>query len=104
MSHFNRSKIYKEAESVISNIELALQRQAGFKFGDPSTHSLKPSPEKEKKVEKLRSLLHYTCYLEKQNDEYFSTFASLTDKIRALEYTIKKLQHQSSVDKSIEQL
>lgn len=104
MTPFNDSKIIQEAEAVIASIELALKRQAGFKIGDKSTHFVNVPPEKQAKVDKLNSLLHYTCYLEKQNDEYFEKFALLQERIKMLNCHIDNLQNKINVDNKIKNL
>ena len=104
MIPFNNSKIIQEAEAVIASIELALKRQAGFKIGDTSTHIVTASPEKQAKVDKLNSLVHYTCYLEKQNDEYFCKFSDLQNKIKMLENHTDNLQNKINVDNKINNL
>ena len=101
MNHFNSSKIIQEAESVISEIELKLIRQSGYKLGDATINI---DENRQSKIDKLNSLVHYVCYLEKQNDQYFSTFAKLQDRIRVLEYTINDLQKKANVDKKIQEL
>ena len=61
MTPFNDSKIIDEARQVISSIELKLMKQ--------------PYDErKQNKVDRLERLLHYTCYLEKQNHEFYDKF------------------------------
>ena len=104
MTPFNDSKIIQEAKEVIATIELALQRQAGFKIGDASTHLNTLPPEKQAKIDKLNSLVHYTCYLEKQNDEYFCKFSDLQERIKMLNSHINNLQLQANVDKKIREL
>lgn len=101
MTHFNSSKIIQEAEAVISEIEIKLIRQSGYKLGDAEINIDK---NRQSKIDKLNSLVHYVCYLEKQNDQYFSTFANLQDRIRVLEYTINDLQKKANVDKKIQEL
>ena len=91
MTHFNDSKIIDEARQVISSIELKLMKQ--------------PYDErKQNKVDRLERLLHYTCYLEKQNHEFYDKFVKQLERIKMLENHIDNLQNKINVDKKIKEL
>ena len=91
MTPFNDSKIIDEARQVISSIELKLMKQ--------------PYDErKQNKVDRLERLLHYTCYLEKQNYEFYDKFTNQLQRIKMLENHIDNLQNKINVDKNIREL
>jgi hypothetical protein len=91
MTPFNDSKIIEEARQVISSIELKLMKQ--------------PYDERKKnKVDRLERLMHYTCYLEKQNNEFYDKFANQLERIKMLENHIDNLQNKINVDKNIREL
>ena len=91
MTPFNDSKIIDEARQVISSIELKLMKQ--------------PYDErKQNKVDRLERLLHYTCYLEKQNHEFYDKFVKQLERIKMLENHIDNLQNKINVDKKIKEL
>ncbi len=90
MTPFNDSKIIDEARQVISGIELKIMKQ--------------PNKTKQDKIDKLNSLMHYTCYLEKQNYEFYDKFIRQLDKIKMLENHIDNLQNKINVDKKIKEL
>lgn len=91
MTPFNDSKIIDEARQVISSIELKLMKQ--------------PYDErKQNRVDKLNSLMHYTCYLEKQNHEFYDKFVRQLERIKMLENHIDNLQNKINVDKKIKEL
>lgn len=91
MTPFNDSKIIDEARQVISSIELKLMRQ--------------PYDErKQNKVDKLESLMHYTCYLEKQNHEFYEKFVRQLERIKMLENHIDNLQNKINVENKIKNL
>tara|TARA_R110002153_G_C13187453_1_gene485691 strand:- start:530 stop:844 length:315 start_codon:yes stop_codon:yes gene_type:complete len=104
MSHFNSSKIIQEAIAVISSVEMSMKRQAGFKLGDPTTYGIKADPDKQAKVEKLTSLVHFASHLETENAKQFSTISDLLSKVRMLNHIANKLQHQIDVDKKLSEL
>ena len=88
---FNDSKIIQEARQVISSIELKLMKQP-------------PNQNKQNSVDKLNSLMHYTCYLEKQNYDFYDKFTKQLQKIQMLENHIDNLQNKINVDKNIREL
>ena len=91
MTPFNDSKIIDEARQVISSIELKLMKQ--------------PYDErKQNKVDRLERLLHYTCYLEKQNHEFYDKFVRQLERIKMLENHIDNLQNKINVEKKIKEL
>ena len=91
MTPFNDSKIIDEARQVISAIELKLLKQ--------------PYDErKQNKVDRLERLLHYTCYLEKQNHEFYDKFTRQLERIKMLENHIDNLQNKIIVEKKIKDL
>jgi hypothetical protein len=91
MIPFNDSKIIEEARQVISSIELKLMKQ--------------PYDErKQNRVDKLNSLMHYTCYLEKQNYEFYDKFTNQLERIKMLENHIDNLQNKINVEKKIKEL
>ena len=91
MTPFNDSKIIQEARQVISSIELKLMKQ--------------PYDErKQNKVDRLEKLLHYTCYLEKQNNEFYDKFVRQLERIKMLENHIDNLQNKINVEKKIREL
>ena len=104
MSHFNSNKIIQEAIAVISSVEMAMKRQAGFKLGDPATHLIKADPDKQAKIDKLTSLVHFASHLEAENAKQFSTISDLSNKVRMLNHVANKLQHQINVDKKLAEL
>jgi len=91
MTPFNDSKIIDEARQVISSIELKLMKQ----------HY---DERKQNSVDKLNSLMHYTCYLEKQNHEFYDKFTNQLQRIKMLENHIDNLQNKINVDKNIREL
>ncbi len=91
MTPFNDSKIIQEARQVISSIELKLMKQPYDK-------------RKQNSVDKLNSLMHYTCYLEKQNHEFYDKFTNQLQRIKMLENHIDNLQNKINVDKNIREL
>ena len=91
MIPFNDTKIIQEARQVISSIELKLMKQ-------PINQN------KQNSVDKLYSLMHYTCYLEKQNFEFYDKFIRQIDKIKMLENHIDNLQNKINVDNKIKNL
>lgn len=101
MSYFNSDKIIQEAIAVISSIELSLIKQSGYKLGDAD---MNVDPEKQAKVDRLTSLVHFTSHLEAENAKQFSTISDLSNKVRMLTYMIDKLQNQIDVDKNIKEL
>lgn len=90
MTLFNDTKIIEEARQVISGIELKIMKQ--------------PNKAKQDKIDKLNSLMHYTCYLEKQNYEFYDKFIRQLEKIKMLENHIDNLQNKINVDKKIKNL
>ena len=90
MTPFNDSKIIDEARQVISSIELKIMKQ--------------PNKAKQDKIEKLNSLMHYTCYLEKQNNEFYDKFVRQLERIKMLENHIDNLQNKINVEKKIKDL
>jgi len=88
---YNDSKIIDEARQVISSIELKLMKQ-------PYDES------KQNRVDKLNSLMHYTCYLEKQNYEFYDKFTRQLERIKMLENHIDNLQNKINVEKKIKEL
>lgn len=91
MTPFNDSKIIDEARQVISSIELKLIKQ--------------PYDErKQNKVDRLERLLHYTCYLEKQNHEFYNKFIRQLERIKMLENHIDNLQNKMNVENKIKNL
>jgi len=91
MIPFNDSKIIQEARQVISSIELKLMKQ--------------PYDErKQNRVDKLNSLMHYTCYLEKQNHEFYDKFVRQLERIKMLENHTDNLQNKINVDNKIKNL
>jgi len=90
MTLFNDTKIIEEARQVISGIELKIMKQ--------------PNKAKQDKIDKLNSLMHYTCYLEKQNYEFYDKFIRQLDKIKMLENHIDNLQNKINVDNKIKNL
>ena len=91
MIPFKDSKIIEEARQVISSIELKLMKQ--------------PYDErKQNRVDKLNSLMHYTCYLEKQNYEFYDKFTNQLERIKMLENHIDNLQNKINVEKKIKEL
>jgi hypothetical protein len=91
MTPFNDSKIIQEARQVISSIELKLMKQS-------------VNQNKQNSVDKLNSLMHYTCYLEKQNHEFYDKFTNQLQRIKMLENHIDNLQNKINVDKNIREL
>ena len=91
MTPFNDSKIIQEARQVISSIELKLMKQP-------------VNQNKQNSVDKLNSLMHYTCYLEKQNHEFYDKFVRQLERIKMLENHIDNLQNKINVDKNISEL
>jgi len=87
MTPFNDTKIIEEARQVISGIELKIMKQ--------------PNKAKQDKIDKLNSLMHYTCYLEKQNYEFYDKFIRQLDKIKMLENHIDNLQNKINVDNKL---
>jgi hypothetical protein len=87
MTLFNDTKIIEEARQVISGIELKIMKQ--------------PNKAKQDKIDKLNSLMHYTCYLEKQNYEFYDKFIRQLDKIKMLENHIDNLQNKINVDNKL---
>jgi uncharacterized protein Yka (UPF0111/DUF47 family) len=85
---YNDSKIIEEARQVISSIELKLMKQP-------------PNKNKQNSVDKLNSLMHYTCYLEKQNDEFYDKFTRQLERIKMLENHIDNLQNKINVEKKL---
>jgi len=95
---YDSSKIIKEATEVISAIELQLIKQSGYKLGDENIiidHS------KQKKVDKLNSLMHFACYLEKQNDEFYNKFTDLIQEIKTLKYIIEDMRQKQNVENKL---
>ena len=90
MTLFNDTKIIEEARQVISGIELKIMKQ--------------PNKAKQDKIDKLNSLMHYTCYLEKQNYEFYDKFTRQLEKIKMLENHIDNLQNKINVDNKIKNL
>ena len=90
MTLFNDTKIIEEARQVISGIELKIMKQ--------------PNKAKQDKIDKLNSLMHYTCYLEKQNYEFYDKFIRQLEKIKMLENHIDNLQNKINVDNKIKNL
>ena len=88
MTTFNDSKIINEARQVISSIELKLMKQP-------------VNQNKQNSVDKLNSLMHYTCYLEKQNYDFYDKFTKQLQRIQMLENHIDNLQNKINVDKKI---
>jgi len=85
---YNDSKIIEEARQVISSIELKLMKQ--------------PYDErKQNKVDRLERLLHYTCYLEKQNDEFYDKFTRQLERIKMLENHIDNIQNKINVENKL---
>ena len=85
---YNDSKIIEEARQVISSIELKLMKQ--------------PYDErKQNRVDKLNSLMHYTCYLEKQNHEFYEKFTRQLERIKMLENHIDNLQNKINVENKL---
>jgi len=91
MTPFNDSKIIDEARQVISSIELKLLKQTY-------------DERKQNKVDRLERLLHYTCYLEKQNNEFYDKFVRQLERIKMLENHIDNLQNRINVEKKIKDL
>ncbi len=87
MTLFNDTKIIEEARQVISGIELKIMKQ--------------PNKAKQDKIDKLNSLMHYTCYLEKQNYEFYDKFIRQLDKIKMLENHIDNLQNKINVENKL---
>jgi uncharacterized protein Yka (UPF0111/DUF47 family) len=85
---YNDSKIIEEARQVISSIELKLMKQP-------------PNKNKQNSVDKLNSLMHYTCYLEKQNDEFYDKFTRQLERIKILENHIDNLQNKINVENKL---
>lgn len=85
---YNDSKIIEEARQVISSIELKLMKQL-------------PNKNKQNSVDKLNSLMHYTCYLEKQNDEFYDKFTRQLERIKMLENHIDNLQNKINVENKL---
>ena len=95
---YNSSKIIKEATEVISDIELQLIKQSGYKLGDEKIiidHS------KQNKIDKLNNLMYYACYLEKQNDEFYNKFADLIQEIKTLKYIIEDMRQKQNVENKL---
>ena len=91
MTPFNDSKIIDEARQVISSIELKLLK-------------LPYDERKQDRVDKLIRLMHYTCYLEKQNHEFYDKFIRQLEKIKMLENHIDNLQNKMNVENKIKNL
>ncbi len=85
-----QNKIIREARAVISSADASLLRQAGFKLGDPSTHSVKVNPTKKANLDKLQDLLHYTTYLQHDNNQLHESIGKLNQDIAILKQTIHK--------------
>ena len=85
-----QNKIIREAKAVISNADVSLLKQAGFKLGDPSTHSVKVDPKKKANLDKLQDLLHYTTYLQHDNNQLHESVSRLQYEISILNSTIQK--------------
>ena len=85
---YNDSKIIEEARQVISSIELKLMKQP-------------PNKNKQNSVDKLNSLMHYTCYLEKQNDEFYDKFTRQLERINMLENHIDNIQNKINVENKL---
>ncbi len=85
---YNDSKIIEEARQVISSIELKLMKQP-------------PNKNKQNSVDKLNSLMHYTCYLEKQNDEFYDKFTRQLERIKMLENHIDNIQNKINVENKL---
>jgi uncharacterized protein Yka (UPF0111/DUF47 family) len=85
---YNDSKIIEEARQVISSIELKLMKQP-------------PNKNKQNSVDKLNSLMHYTCYLEKQNEEFYDKFTRQLERIKMLENHIDNLQNKINVENKL---
>jgi len=100
----DHKKIIKEAKSIISSIDLAMQRQAGMKIGNINTHSIEIPKDKQNKLDKLNNLVHYACYLEQQNNEYFTEFADLNERIKTLNYQLNYLQNKININEKIKEL
>lgn len=88
MIPFNDSKIIDEARQVISSIELKLMKQPYDEI-------------KQNKVDRLERLMHYTCYLEKQNNEFYDKFTNQLERIKMLENHIDNLQNKINVENKL---
>ena len=95
---YNSSKIIKEATEVISDIELQLIKQSGYKLGD---ENIKIDHSKQNKIDKLNNLMYYTCYLEKQNDEFYNKFTDLIQEIKTLKYIIEDMRQKQNVENKL---
>lgn len=95
---YDSNRIIKEATEVISEIELQLIKQSGYKLGDKD---LKIDPLKQKKVDKLNSLMYFACYLEKQNDEFYNKFTDLIQEIKTLKYIIEDMRQKQNVENKL---
>ncbi len=85
-----QNKTIREAKAVISSIDVAILKQAGFKLGDPNTHSVKIDPTKKANLDKLQNLLHYTTYLQHDNNQLHESIGKLNQDIAILKQTIHK--------------
>ncbi len=45
--------------------------------------------------------MYYTCYLEKQNDEFYNKFADLIQEIKTLKYIIEDMRQKQNVENKL---
>ncbi len=45
--------------------------------------------------------MYYTCYLEKQNDEFYNKFTDLIQEIKTLKYIIEDMRQKQNVENKL---
>jgi len=93
-------KIIRDAEMVVSELEQKLFKQAGGKI---TNLEVKIPESKQKKIDALISLIHYSVYLSEKNTKLYSAISDQQITINLLTHKINKLQSDSIVDKKMKE-